>query len=124
MFGESFHTLENGTVSDYIRVLGSILQGGGIGAELPVVKAIGRYIPMQACRDMFRGNDFIIDYGKEAVRRMKVSVGAGNVFANMVAQVSIFSQCREHFPCLHFSPRRQRRASNWRSSTCSLRQPP
>lgn len=89
MFGESFHTLETGAESDYIRVLGSLFQGSGIGVELPLVKSIGSYIPTQACRDMFRGGDFVMSYGREAVRRMKESVGAGNVFANMVAQVSV-----------------------------------
>jgi cytochrome P450 len=84
MFGESFHTIENGCVSEYIRVLQNALKGGGIGAELPWVRAVCRHIPLQIFKDTFNGNDFLMLYGKAAVEKMKAGDGGGNIFANMM----------------------------------------
>lgn len=84
MFGESFHTLESGVVSDYIRVLQKTLQGGGVGAELPLVRAVCRRIPSPLFKEMFDGNAFLMNYGKAAVTNMKATGGGGNIFANMM----------------------------------------
>lgn len=86
MFGESFHTLEEGKVSDYIRKLQSALMGGGIGVELPLVRWIGRRLPFQICRDLWAANDYLMGYAKLAVSNMKSSQGKTNVFANMMTE--------------------------------------
>lgn len=86
MFGECFNTLQRGEVNDYIHVLQSALQGGGIGAELPFVRAIGRKMPFRAAWRMFGANDFLLNYGKIAVKNMKSSKGSQNIFANIMAE--------------------------------------
>ncbi|KAK6417440.1 hypothetical protein LTR81_009189 [Elasticomyces elasticus] len=86
MFGESLHTLEHGEVSEYMRVLMQTLKGGGIGAEMPLVRWIGRNLPFQSARELFGGNDMVEEYGRTAVSNMKASGSGKNVFANMVAE--------------------------------------
>lgn len=86
MFGECFKTLQRGEVNDYIHVLQSALKGGGIGAELPLVKVIGAKLPFQAAWQMFSANDYILDRGKIAVKNMRASQGTQNIFANIMAE--------------------------------------
>ncbi|CAJ2511266.1 Uu.00g068910.m01.CDS01 [Anthostomella pinea] len=87
MFGECFHTLERGEVSDYMRVLANVLKGAGIGAELPVVRQVGKMLPFQAAQEFFGGNEFLDAYGKTAVKNMKASGSSSrNIFANIMAE--------------------------------------
>ena len=86
MFGDSFHTLEKGEVNDYIRYLQKALQGGGIGAELPIVRLLGRWLPFRASRELFGTNDYLLQYGQAAVDNMKAQKGGRNIFANMMAE--------------------------------------
>lgn len=71
-------------VSDYIRKLQGALMGGGIGVELPLVRWIGRKLPIQICQDLWCVNDYLMDYAKLAVDNMKTAQGRTNVFANMM----------------------------------------
>lgn len=102
MFGESFQMIEKGEVilfvfhlvviwltslsqlNRYIRVLQSSLKGGGIGSELPFVRWICKYIPIQSFRDMFRGNDFIQEYANIAVKNSKKEDVGQNIFATVI----------------------------------------
>lgn len=86
MFGDSFRTLEKGEVNDYIRCLQKALMGGGIGAELPLVRQIGRWLPLRASRELFGSNDYLIEYGQAAVNNMKAQKGSKNIFANMMVE--------------------------------------
>jgi cytochrome P450 len=87
MFGESFDTLQRGEVNDYIRVMQSALMGGGIGAELPWVRSIGARLPFPAAWRLFGASKYLLDYGKIAVKNMKATQGAQNVFANIMAEM-------------------------------------
>lgn len=87
MFGEPFHTLERGELTDSIHHLQMALKGGGVGVELPLVRQIGRYLPMKTARELFSINDFLVEFGQAAVDNMKASSGNGrNIFANMAAE--------------------------------------
>lgn len=86
MFGESFHTLDNGVVSDYIRILQNTLKGGGIGYELPWIRAVCKRMPLPLFKEIFDGTTFLMNYGRAAVTNMKSSGGGGNIFANMMKE--------------------------------------
>ncbi|KAK3051126.1 hypothetical protein LTR53_020526, partial [Teratosphaeriaceae sp. CCFEE 6253] len=86
MFGESFHTLERGEVGAYMRGLTNALKGGGIGAEMPLVRLVGQWVPLQAAWELFGVNEIVDAYGRTAVANMKASGGARNIFANMMAE--------------------------------------
>ena len=85
MFGESFHTLDHGEVNEYLRALTNALKGGGIGAEMPLVREIGRRLPFRSAKELFGSNAIVDVYGRTAVANMKASGGARNIFANMMA---------------------------------------
>ncbi|KAI6843928.1 cytochrome P450 monooxygenase [Hortaea werneckii] len=86
MFGDCFHTLENGEVNEYIRTLTRTLLGQGIGAELPLARTIGKMLPLQAAKQLFRNNDYLMDYGMVAVNNMKSQQGGKNIFANIMVE--------------------------------------
>lgn len=86
MFGDSFHTLEQGEANEYIRTLQNTLKGSGIGAELPLVAPILRLLPFQATKELFNNNAYLLDYGKAAVRNMRSNGGGRNIFANIMAE--------------------------------------
>jgi cytochrome P450 len=62
------------------------MMGGGIGVELPLVRWIGRRVPIEICQDLWKGNDYLMSYAKLAVDNMKASRGNTNIFANMMAE--------------------------------------
>jgi cytochrome P450 len=47
------------------------LKGGGINAELPVIRALLRLIPVKSLQEVVNGNDFLMSYGLEARRMLK-----------------------------------------------------
>lgn len=53
LFISSFYTLGMDKVNEYIRVLQKALHGGSIGAEMPVVRAVGRRLPFCAAWEVF-----------------------------------------------------------------------
>ena len=100
MFGESFRILENGEVSsperqrldlltsiqvnNYFRVLQLAGMGGAIADELPLVGFIGRRIPHPTIRDVFKSNDYLIDFGEKAVMNsMKYGKDSTSIFAQL-----------------------------------------
>lgn len=80
MFGESFQTMENGKVSRYTELLQNALKGGGIGAELPWLRAICSQVPLRVLQDAFNCNVELMQYGEVAVRNMKTTDGGCNIF--------------------------------------------
>lgn len=62
------------------------MQGGGIGAELPVVKAILSRIPLQQFKEMFHGNAYLMQYGQRAVQNCKANANSRNIFATIIAE--------------------------------------
>ncbi|EME45021.1 hypothetical protein DOTSEDRAFT_33623 [Dothistroma septosporum NZE10] len=86
MFGESFHVIERGEANEYIKTLTSALKGSGIGVELPFVRAIGKLLPFQATKELFCTTEVLDDYAKTAVRNMRASDVAHNIFASIQAE--------------------------------------
>ena len=81
-FGDSFHMVETGQVNEYIRVLQAALKGGGIGAELPWIRAILKFVPLKALQETFRGNDFLLKYGLESRQMSEASGDDRTIFAS------------------------------------------
>jgi cytochrome P450 len=86
MFRESFRTLEIGRKSEYSRILESVLQGAGIGAELPLLRSILRAIPNSKIREMFNGTELLRSYAEVAVRNSRQLSSKANVFATIIAE--------------------------------------
>ncbi|CAK7224183.1 hypothetical protein SEUCBS140593_005484 [Sporothrix eucalyptigena] len=85
-FGESFHMLELGEKTQYIRVIESALVTSGIGYELPWLYAILRWIPAEAVQVIVNARSFIVEYGGKAVDNMRKQGGNNqNLFGNMLA---------------------------------------
>ena len=95
MFGESFGTLQRGEANEYLRVMDRSLKGGGIGAEMPIVREIGRRLPWEAAQHMFSSIDFLMEYAKVAVENMKAGGGGKNIFANILAESEKGDQLEE-----------------------------
>lgn len=87
MFGESFHTLETGVKSHFIEVLEKVLMGNVIGSELPILRVIGKRLPIKAVQDVFNPYGLIWQYAQEAVKTMRARVERRNIFAEIMAQV-------------------------------------
>jgi len=58
--------------------------GGGIGAELPLIRSIGKRLPIKLCQDLWMVNDYLMEYGKIAVDNMRAEGGNTNIFAGMM----------------------------------------
>lgn len=86
MFGESFRTVEKGEANEFIKVLTMALKGGGIGAEMPIMRAVGKRLPFKTTKQLFGTNDILDGYARTAVRNMKAAGGSKNIFANMQAE--------------------------------------
>jgi cytochrome P450 len=104
LFGESFNMLEAGEVSipfisrqsalsnslqrnAYMINVERNLMLGGIGYELPIVRTIGSYVPIQAVRDVFGSSQLLREYGEKAVAASKNSTQTKtNVFKTMFAE--------------------------------------
>lgn len=88
MFGSSTGAVEKGQKTEYIDVLESALKGGGIGAEFPLLRAVGRYIPLKWCHDLFAANDFLLRVATAAVDSARSSSehDTKNLFAHIVAE--------------------------------------
>ncbi|PWY77260.1 sterigmatocystin biosynthesis P450 monooxygenase [Aspergillus sclerotioniger CBS 115572] len=87
MFGESFGMLQLGRRTKYIDALESIMKGGGINAELPVVGLIGRHIPHPSFKAMFRSSDYLSEYGGRAVSNSRTnSMSTRNIFTGMLTE--------------------------------------
>lgn len=66
-----------------MRVLALALVGGGIGAELPFIRWIGRLLPLKVTKDLFRADSYLQSYANVAVENMKKRGGHTNIFAGI-----------------------------------------
>lgn len=74
--------------TQYIRILESMTLGGGIGAELPWIRPFSRYIPIQKVQEIFRSQDFVLEYGNRAVNNARADSGnKTNLFASILNEV-------------------------------------
>ena len=53
--------------TEYIQKLEMALQGGGIGAELPLFRILGKRLPFQPFINLFQANSFITSRAEMAV---------------------------------------------------------
>lgn len=73
-----------GKVNQYIRVLQAALQGGGIGAEMPLVRTIGTLIPTETCQNLFRAGPFLIEYARKALEKAKMASDVPSLFQGVI----------------------------------------
>ncbi|KAK5164044.1 uncharacterized protein LTR77_010135 [Saxophila tyrrhenica] len=86
MFGESFHTLESGEESEYLQRLQTGLVGMGSGAEFPLMRTIGRWIPLQISQRLFAVNGYLLDYANTAMVNMRSKGDGKTIFATIAAE--------------------------------------
>ncbi|KAL0929837.1 cytochrome p450 monooxygenase [Colletotrichum truncatum] len=86
-FGESWDLLGKGRQNDLVRSIGIFMQISGLTAELPLLKPLGRLVPLPWFRTAFRGWDFVIDYASRAVDNSKklTQLGERNIFGTILA---------------------------------------
>ncbi|KAF9888504.1 hypothetical protein FE257_008611 [Aspergillus nanangensis] len=84
-FGQSFNMLDIGRKTNYINVLESSLFGSGMRAELPLLHALARFIPIQSIQAIVNGDAYLQDYGRRAVSNLRRQSGnAANLFGTML----------------------------------------
>lgn len=67
---------------EYIRVLEWEMMGAGISTELPIIRIIGKFIPLPSFRAMFHGVELLQNYGQRAVDNSRSRDGnSKNIFA-------------------------------------------
>ncbi|KAH7122185.1 cytochrome P450 [Dactylonectria estremocensis] len=85
-FGESFEMLEIGRKTEYIDVLESALINSNIRAELPLLHAIIRNLPIPSIQVFVRSGEYLYRYGARAVTNLRNQSGnAANLFGTMLA---------------------------------------
>lgn len=60
------------------------MMGGGIGAELPLVRAIGKHMPFEPFKTLFGGNKYLMKKAQIAVNNAYAADGEKNLFAHMI----------------------------------------
>ncbi|KAF9870180.1 cytochrome p450 monooxygenase [Colletotrichum karsti] len=87
MFGESWDMLRKGEKNEFIRSIEIFTQVSGLTAELPLLKPLGRLVPLPWFRTAFRGWDYVIDYASRAVDNSKklTQLGERNIFGTILA---------------------------------------
>jgi len=60
--------------------------GSGIGVEIPLVRFIGSWIPLEACRRLFASTPFLMAYGTKAIRGSKQRRDTANIFAKIISE--------------------------------------
>jgi len=85
-FGESFHMIESGVKSDYIKAIEDTGILMALITELNPLYQIGRQIPISLFRKVLYANDRLVDQGKLAVINSKSFSQSTNIFATIVAE--------------------------------------
>lgn len=70
----------------YIQTLQATMMGSGISLELPPVRVIGRLIPTETFKQMFRSTPFLKEYGTKAIRGSKERGDTTNIFAKIISE--------------------------------------
>ncbi|KAJ6013404.1 hypothetical protein N7540_007995 [Penicillium herquei] len=85
MLGDSFNMLQKGMKNEYTRILEAYTQGSGIMMEVPLVKWILPYIPLRSFREIFSGDEILLQHGRESVAySRKHSESCRNIFSGLV----------------------------------------
>ncbi|KAJ5826049.1 cytochrome P450 [Penicillium riverlandense] len=87
MFGESFEMLRVGEKNEYIQTLESAMMGSGLSVELPLLRTIGRFVPSESFRRLFRAGDYLFEYGKLAVTNgRQKGDSTRNIFSGIISE--------------------------------------
>ncbi|KAK8040063.1 sterigmatocystin biosynthesis P450 monooxygenase, partial [Apiospora rasikravindrae] len=85
-FGESFDMVGLGRKTAYVNAIQGLMLSSGIRWELPWLHAVARRLPVRAVREVVHCEEIIAQYSGKAVRNLRESGGAQNLFSQMVAQ--------------------------------------
>lgn len=94
-FGESFDMVGRGRATPYVRAIQSTLLSAGLRWELPWLHAVARRLPIQAVQEVVNCERIIARSSDRAVRNLRESGGAQNLFSQMVAQSASGGEARE-----------------------------
>jgi len=86
--GHSFENLENASISRLMRIVTLQLKINGVGAELPIIRAVGpilRHLPFQWAQDTFGSNDYLYAHGATFLSSIRANNSSSNIFANVAA---------------------------------------
>ncbi|KAK8086023.1 hypothetical protein PG994_000997 [Apiospora phragmitis] len=84
-FGESFDMVGLGRKTAYVKAIQSSLMSSGLRRKLPWLHAVARHIPVQAVQEVVHCDKIIAENAVKAVRNLRQSGGAQNLFSQMVA---------------------------------------
>ncbi|KAG7293498.1 hypothetical protein NEMBOFW57_003550 [Staphylotrichum longicolle] len=85
-FGESFEMLEQGKQTPYIDSVQSALLMSVLRAELPLVYALARLLPIKKVQNVVRADEVVVEHGGRAVQNMRNASGnTQNLFGQMLA---------------------------------------
>ncbi|KAJ5724412.1 hypothetical protein N7493_006140 [Penicillium malachiteum] len=85
MLGDSFDMLQKGKKNEYTRILETDNQGSGIMTEVPFAKGILPYIPLRSFREMFSGDEILLQHSRALViYSRKHSESCRNIFSRLV----------------------------------------
>ncbi|KAK8135037.1 hypothetical protein PG984_007049 [Apiospora sp. TS-2023a] len=85
-FGESFNMVGLGRTTPYIHAIQSSLLSTGLRWELPWLHAVARQLPIQAVQEVVNCEPILAEGSSKAVRNLRGSGGAQNLFSQMVAK--------------------------------------
>ncbi|KAK8093487.1 hypothetical protein PG997_000172 [Apiospora hydei] len=84
-FGESFDMVGLGRTTAYVNAIQSLLLSSGLRWELPWLHAVARQLPVRAVQEVVNCEEIIAQYSGKAVRNLRESGGAQNLFSQIVA---------------------------------------
>lgn len=82
-FGESFGQIESGDKNAYMEALHDHMAGGIVCTELPLLYAVGHWLPFASFQKIFAAAEIIQSYAQRAVDNMQVSSSYRNIFAKI-----------------------------------------
>lgn len=85
-FGESFGLLDVGHKNDYVRTLERVNAVAATTAEFPVLRGLGRLIPVKQWRSFWNSRDKNREYARHAVASSRRVGSQRNVFTPIVAE--------------------------------------
>ncbi|PNS21412.1 Isotrichodermin C-15 hydroxylase [Sphaceloma murrayae] len=86
MFGDSFHMLEAGEKSDYVRAIEHSVLAAALMTEVYPIWKVCRYVPLQSFKDIFHTNQILLEQGRQAMMKVKATPHASNIFDQIAAQ--------------------------------------
>ncbi|KAH3908839.1 hypothetical protein HBI56_072200 [Parastagonospora nodorum] len=84
-FGESFHVIETGTATPYIKAIQMATFGAVLRSGAPLVHKVLRYMPIKRAQEISKADEVIFEHGSIALKHMRGDDGnTMNVFGQMI----------------------------------------